>query len=670
MKKIGKQIVLRKPALLLVLFLSLLPLSLSHTAPFICAAEGEPEAWDGSQPRLYGIGSVSKVFAAAAAMKLVQEGKISLDQPVASYLPQFKMKDPRYKDITVRMLLNHSSGLMGTDFHNCFLLGTLDPHYEESFLENLKSQSLKADPGAYSVYCNDGFTLLQLLIEEVSQVSFGEFLQAEFNRPLGISSPLAPALLTGNQTLAPVYYGSRLLPFENIQSVASGGLYATAEDVCRFSQIFMDQEASLLSKESVSQMANPEYKKDAICVREEDSVFGYGLGWDSVDAFPYSQYGIQALMKSGDTKNYHTGLTVLPEQNLSVCVASSGGSSLQYQIMAQQIIMEVLKEENLLPEVEESTEAAIAAEEIPAEIKKYAGYYASGQLWKVDFTDSNTLLLASMENEDAALQEYTYSSDGTFHSTKGNYITSSGTLSYPAGGIAGSTEFGFQKESNGKTYLMGTIRQHFPGMGDSVITMPLAEKVEEISLPDSVKQTWEKRNGKKYYLIEEAFCSNQYLDAPILKVELLSSFPSYTSSTNVLKNCRIVDENHAVCQLDLPVMIGRDLKNYEFSTKNGIEYLSTGDLTLLSQDGLLPSSSLKDTISLAESCHWYSILEEDGGRELKITVPKDGAYYIYDHNDICTTSSILADQQDTVLLPENGTVLLAGSPGSTFTINR
>lgn len=211
------------------------------------------------------------------------------------------------------------------------------------------------------------------------------------------------------------------------------------------------------------------------------------------------------------------------------------------------------------------------------------------------------LLLASMENEDAALQEYTYSSDGTFHSTKGNYITSSGTLSYPAGGIAGSTEFGFQKESNGKTYLMGTIRQHFPGMGDSVITMPLVEKVEEISLPDSVQQTWEKRNGKEYYLIEEAFCSNEYLDAPILKVELLSSFPSYTSSTNVLKNCRIVDENHAVCQLDLPVMIGRDLKNYEFSIKNGIEYLSTGDLTLLSQDGLLPSSSLKDTISLAES---------------------------------------------------------------------
>lgn len=299
---------------------------------------------------------------------------------------------------------------MGTDFHNCFLLGTLDPHYEESFLENLKSQSLKAEPGAYSVYCNDGFTLLQLLIEEVSQVSFGEFLQTEFNRPLGISSPLAPALLTGNQALAPIYYGSRLLPFENIQSVASGGLYATAEDVCRFSQIFMDQEASLLSKES----------------------------------------------KSGDTKNYHTGLTVLPEQNLSVCVASSGGSSLQCQIMAQQIIMEVLKEENLLPEVEESTEAAIAAEEIPAEIKKYAGYYASGQLWKVDFTDSNTLLLASMENEDAALQEYTYSSDGTFHSTKGNYITSSGTLSYPAGGIAGSTEFGFQKESNGKYCLKKT----------------------------------------------------------------------------------------------------------------------------------------------------------------------------------------------------------------------
>lgn len=61
---------------------------------------------------LYGVGSVSKVYTAAAAMSLVQEGRLDLDEPVVTYLPEFTMADARFRDITMRMLLNHSSGLM------------------------------------------------------------------------------------------------------------------------------------------------------------------------------------------------------------------------------------------------------------------------------------------------------------------------------------------------------------------------------------------------------------------------------------------------------------------------------------------------------------------------------------------------------------------------------
>ena len=55
-------------------------------------------------------------------MKLVDEGKVDLDAPVARYIPDFKMKDKRYKHITPRMLLNHSSGLQGSTFNNSFYL--------------------------------------------------------------------------------------------------------------------------------------------------------------------------------------------------------------------------------------------------------------------------------------------------------------------------------------------------------------------------------------------------------------------------------------------------------------------------------------------------------------------------------------------------------------------
>ena len=64
-----------------------------------------------SQERIYCIASVSKMYSTLAVMQLVDEGKVELDAPVTKYVPDFKMDDERYKDITVRMLMNHTSGI-------------------------------------------------------------------------------------------------------------------------------------------------------------------------------------------------------------------------------------------------------------------------------------------------------------------------------------------------------------------------------------------------------------------------------------------------------------------------------------------------------------------------------------------------------------------------------
>jgi CubicO group peptidase (beta-lactamase class C family) len=72
---------------------------------------------------MFGIGSVSKMFTTVAIMQLQDQGKLDLDEAVVNYIPEFRMNDERYRDITVRMLLNHSSGLMGSTYINgvlCF----------------------------------------------------------------------------------------------------------------------------------------------------------------------------------------------------------------------------------------------------------------------------------------------------------------------------------------------------------------------------------------------------------------------------------------------------------------------------------------------------------------------------------------------------------------------
>ena len=119
----------------------------------------------------YNVCSISKIFCTVAVMKLVEQGKVELDRPICEYLPQFTMLDPRYRQITVRHCLNHASGLPGTQWKHFSAthVGELDneAYYQEVY-DYLAKSHLKADPGQYSVYCNDGFTLAEMLVAKVS----------------------------------------------------------------------------------------------------------------------------------------------------------------------------------------------------------------------------------------------------------------------------------------------------------------------------------------------------------------------------------------------------------------------------------------------------------------------------------------------------------------------
>lgn len=631
------------------------------------------------EAEIYGIGSVSKVFASAAVMKLVDEGKIELDAPVTAYIPEFTMVDERYRRITVRMLLNHSSGIRGTTYHNCFMMGSVEGDYHKILLEELKNQKLKAEPGEYGVYCNDGFTLAEIVVERVSGMSFAEFVQKEFAEPLGLTNTFMPSAVTTEKALRPVYNGNRRLPYQNIQCLASGGMYSTPEDLCRFAQIFMKDRtggsAEILSEDAVKAMEASEYQNSSLCRMEGDSSFTYGLGWDSVDTYPYARYGIKALQKGGDTGNYGTTLMVLPEQGLSVSVTAANGGSQDCYMMAQEIVKEILLEKKLLTrEQADGTQileelASKEPQKIPQELKKYEGVYASAELIRAEFTDRDTLLLTSLENDRDMVQEYIYTGDGQFVSTNGKYMFNTG-LVQAEGAVSGVTSFFFQEEANGKTYMMGTTYTASEGKIQSAATVPFAEKVAENELSDNVKAAWEARNGTYYYLVSEDCQSAEYLSTSRTKTEVIDGFPGYTAAAVKAKNCRIIDENHAVCELDLPVMIGRDLTDYRFWKEDGREYLALESCVYLEEDAMGMSSELAGEMTVGKEGQWYKITPEDEGKEIVITTSPRNGYYVYDKNHNCVAASILPEEKETVILPENGSVLLVGAEGSVITVTR
>ena len=173
------------------------------------ADEVTVNGWEDVDSTMYCVASVSKVYVTAAVMQLVDQGKVDLDAPVTDYIDDFKMADERYKDITVRMLMNHSSGLMGTTFKDDTLINDNVSDHERVVLDNLAAQRLKADPGAYSSYCNDGFALLSIIVERVTGMSYTTYVEKNIAGKLGATSIGTAENKYENENLVDVYSGGK-----------------------------------------------------------------------------------------------------------------------------------------------------------------------------------------------------------------------------------------------------------------------------------------------------------------------------------------------------------------------------------------------------------------------------------------------------------------------------
>ena len=133
---------------------------------------------------VYGLASMSKQFAAAAILLLVQDGKVSLGAPVSAYL---RGTPAAWNAITVRHLLTHTSGLPREGIQTTDKTGRADFTRDELWTA-AQGVALQAAPGERFAYSNLGYNLLALIVERVSGKAYGDFLQARIFGPLGMHS--------------------------------------------------------------------------------------------------------------------------------------------------------------------------------------------------------------------------------------------------------------------------------------------------------------------------------------------------------------------------------------------------------------------------------------------------------------------------------------------------
>ncbi|PWW33509.1 MULTISPECIES: serine hydrolase domain-containing protein [Paenibacillus] len=600
---------------------------------------------------IYGIGSTSKMMLTAVVMKLVDEGKIDLDVPVVNYMPDFTMKDKRYKQITPRMLLNHSAGLPGTSSGSAILYGDNDTYAHDTFLDQLATQNLMAEPGAFSVYSNDGFTLAEILVERVTGTSFTAFIHKYFTEPLKMNHTKTPQDIVNTGEMAgiysPVYKGQ--LPQENYNIIASGGIYSTAKDLVKFSQIFTGEVKGILSKKSVEAMEQKEYRR-GMWPEDSDTSMSYGLGWDSVDLFPFSDYGIKAVTKGGDTLSYHSSLVVLPEYNMAAAVISSGGSSVTDQFIASELLLSALEEKGIIKErkAEKSFGVPVKAE-MPKEISKFAGRYGgNNSVTKIQINKAGQMTVSSLTAPSHPVQEYTYTSDGTFVSDDG------------------TEKLKFVVEGNGNTYLWSRSYISVPGLGQVALSEYNAEKLEANTLPKEINAAWAKRDGKKYYLVNAKYTSMFYLNATsIVPIYMNKENPGYMS------NNKIIGADEAANQLQIPGSAGREPMDIHFFKKNDGEYLTFSGYVFVSEELVKPIYSGKQSATTIQAdgyAKWFSVPATAKGKVMTVKLPANGAFAIYDQNGICINHSVVSGK-NVVVLPENGRIVFAGEAGSQFQIS-
>lgn len=599
---------------------------------------------------MYGIGSTSKMFTTVAVMQLVDQGKIDLDTPIVQYIPEFTMKDERYKQITPRMLLNHSSGLKGSSVTNAGLFEDNDTYAHDTLLEQLAGQSLKADPGAYSVYCNDGFTLAEILIERVSGMNFTPFIHQYITQPLGMVNTKTPLDFPDTAKLAGLYYPTYAgqLPGETINVIGAGGIYSTAEDLARFSQVFTGEAEEVLSGKSAAVMAQDEYKTP-LWPDDADNSFEYGLGWDSVHLYPFSEYGMKALTKGGDTILYHASLVVLPEQNMAAAVVTSAGNGTYDQLLANEILLQALKEKGKITEFKpEKSYGAPIKSDMPESMLQYSGIYgATGTTMNIKLSEDGVMSITSELSPDNPVQTFEYSADGMFHNSDGNSLIS------------------FVTEENGRIYLW--LRQYalVPGLGQIAMSVYNAEKLQPQDIPAETKEAWMQRDGKKYYLLTEKYTSISYLTKVTTTLNVSKQLPGYVLDK------RITGPNSAVSELQIPGLNGRDLSDLMFFTHDGVEYLSMGGIILVNEDAVKPMYvAKKSTVTIQPNGYakWYTLSDKDGGKTIKVSMSPNASFAVYNAKGTCIYFSVIGGK-DQVELPTGGSIVFAGDAGTKFEIS-
>tara|TARA_B110000027_G_scaffold132643_1_gene159250 strand:+ start:6819 stop:8729 length:1911 start_codon:yes stop_codon:yes gene_type:complete len=326
------------------------------------------------QKTLFRPGSVSKLATWIAVMQMVENGLLDLDADINDYLKTFQLADSfPGKPVTMRHIMTHTAGFEDGALGYLILR---DPALIVDLAKSLREHQPERvnPPGTQTAYSNYGASLAGLVVANISEQSFPEFIQQNIFDVLGMGrstflEPL-PNHLSENMAMAYSYKGGEYWeqPFEILSNFSpAGALSSTGTDMAIFAQAILGggqyEGRRILKKTTVDQMLNRNFSHD-------ERLMGMALGFVERE-----ENGVRLLGHGGDTQYFHSDLVIDQQNEISIFVSfvGDGGRTIRSAIASAFYDTFFAQEKNPI----------LAPSGFSDRAEEYAGYYRP---WRSSFT--------------------------------------------------------------------------------------------------------------------------------------------------------------------------------------------------------------------------------------------------------------------------------------------
>jgi len=263
---------------------------------------------------LFRVGSITKMFTAAALVTLVEKGKLKLDEPIGKYA---KGLDARIAQLTANQLLSHTSGFKdGTVMSGAHANSVLG-----ETVRAIKADWLFTEPGKIFSYSNPGYRVAGYVIEEVSGKSYDDQMEESLFKPLGMKTTTLRPTIAMTRPLSQGHdvADGQLKLIRTVSEIAgagpSGSIFSSVADLSRFAIAFMNggriQERQALLPEVIKQLSTPHAN-----IPGSEYKYGYGLRIGQ-------SRGIRVFGHGGTINGFGSEIVMAPDHRVAIIILAN-----------------------------------------------------------------------------------------------------------------------------------------------------------------------------------------------------------------------------------------------------------------------------------------------------------------------------------------------------------